>query len=262
MTSRKPPARILALKAFLDETADHYNRPEFIKADPISIPHRFTKQQDIEIAGLFAATLAWGQRTTIINKCSQLMSFMDNDPHTFVLNHQEQDLRVFESFKHRTFNATDTLYFIAFLQWFYQSHDSLEEAFLVDPEAADIHDGLVNFYHLFFSLPGHPARTRKHVATPERKSTCKRLNMYLRWMVRADDRGVDFGIWRRISPAQLIMPCDVHVDRVARQLKLIRRKQTDWLTAVELTRNLRWLEPHDPTKYDFALFSLGESDNF
>jgi uncharacterized protein (TIGR02757 family) len=248
---------MLALKPFLDEKSDQYNRPGFIDSDPVSIPHRFRKKQDIEIAGLFAATLAWGQRKTIINKCTELMSLMDNDPHAFVVNHRERDLRVFEHFKHRTFNLTDTLYFVSFLQWFYQHHESLEEAFWIDADAEDIYGGLVRFYNLFFSLPGYPARTRKHVATPERKSTCKRLNMYLRWMVRSDDRGVDFGIWRRISPAQLICPCDVHVDRVARHLKLIKRKQTDWLTAVELTRNLRLLDPGDPSKYDFALFGLG-----
>jgi uncharacterized protein (TIGR02757 family) len=146
---------------------------------------------------------------------------------------------------------------MAFLQWFYRGHASLEDAFVVPPDAPDVYDGLVRFHQLFFSLPGYPERTRKHVATPERKSTCKRLNMYLRWMVRTDDRGVDFGIWKRISPAQLICPCDLHVDRVARRLRLIRRKQTDWLTAVELTRKLRLLDRDDPVKYDFALFGLG-----
>ncbi|HTF21576.1 MAG TPA: TIGR02757 family protein [Chryseolinea sp.] len=253
----KSTAKLLELKPFLDEKVELYNRPDFIKADPVSIPHQFSKMQDIEIAGLFAATLAWGQRVTIIKKCRELMALMDNDPHAFVLNHSERDLEVFGQFKHRTFNLTDTLYFIEFLRWFYGQHDSLEEAFLVDGSAEDIHDGLVRFHNLFFSLPGHPERTRKHVATPDRKSTCKRLNMYLRWMVRRDDRGVDFGIWRRISPAQLICPCDVHVDRVARSLRLIRRKQTDWITAVELTRKLRTLDKDDPVKYDFALFGLG-----
>lgn len=255
--NQKTRARILALKPFLDDKVEQYNRPRFIEADPVSIPHRFSKTQDIEIAGLFAATLAWGQRVTIINKCSELMMLMDNDPHAFVTGHSDRDLRAFERFKHRTFNLTDTLYFISFLQWFYLRHESLEDAFFTTPAAEDVHDGLVKFYHLFFSLPDHPQRTRKHVATPERKSTCKRLNMFLRWMVRTDDRGVDFGLWRRISPAQLICPCDVHVDRVARTYKLIKRPQTDWLTAVELTRNLRVLDPMDPAKYDFALFGLG-----
>ena len=255
--SGKSAARFAALKAFLDEKADEFNKPEFIESDPVSIPHQFTRLQDREIAGLFAATLAWGQRNTIIRKCNDLMSMMDGKPYEFIVNHTTGDLRVFERFKHRTFNLTDTLYFIEFLQSYYQNHESLEEAFLVDSAADNIHDGLVRFHRLFFSLPDHPARTRKHVASPDRKSTCKRLNMFLRWMVRRDNNGVDFGIWRRISPAQLVCPCDVHVDRVARRLKLIRRKQTDWLTAVELTHALRAFDKSDPVKYDFALFGAG-----
>jgi uncharacterized protein (TIGR02757 family) len=255
--NKRSVARLLELKPFLDEKVEQFNRPAFIEADPVSIPHRFTRLQDIEIAGLFAATLAWGQRVTIVRKCTELMSLMDNDPYAFVLNHSEKDLRALMHFKHRTFNTTDTLYFVEFLRWFYGQHDSLETAFLVDASADNIHDGLVRFQHLFFSLPHYPDRTRKHVATPERGSTCKRLNMYLRWMVRRDNRGVDFGLWHRISPAQLICPCDVHVDRVARNLKMIRRKQTDWHTAVELTHALRLLDPADPVKYDFALFSIG-----
>jgi uncharacterized protein (TIGR02757 family) len=253
----KALARLLELKPFLDEKVSQFNQPQFIVPDPVSIPHRFSRLQDIEIAGLFAATLAWGQRITIINKCLELMAMMDNDPYAFVKNHSPRDLRVFEGFKHRTFNLTDTLYFIEFLRWFYSKHSSLEDAFLVDKNADNVHDGLVRFNELFFSLPDHPERTRKHVATPLRKSTCKRLNMYLRWMVRSDTNGVDFGLWQRISPSQLICPCDVHVDRVARKLKLIRRPQTDWLTAVELTHNLRYLDKADPVKYDFALFGIG-----
>jgi len=249
----------MEMKPFLDEKVSQYNCPAFIEADPISIPHRFTKLQDIEIAGLFAATLAWGQRVTIIRKCTELMAVMDNDPHSFVLNHSESDLRALEHFKHRTFNLTDTLYFVAFLRWFYAHHDSLEEAFMVNESTDNVHDGLVRFHNLFFSLPAYPERTRKHVATPERGSTCKRLNMYLRWMVRRDDQGVDFGLWQRISTSKLICPCDVHVDRVARKLRLIRRKQTDWQTAVELTHALRLLDPADPVKYDFALFGIGSS---
>ncbi|MGC3948766.1 MAG: TIGR02757 family protein [Chryseolinea sp.] len=255
----KSVAKLLELKPFLDEKVEQYNQPRFIESDPVSIPHRFSKLQDIEIAGLFAATLAWGQRVTIIRKCTELMSMMDNDPHAFITHHTPRDLQVFESFKHRTFNLTDTLYFIEFLRWFYTRHKSLEDAFLVDNTADKVHDGLVRFHDLFFSLPDHPERTRKHVATPQRKSTCKRLNMYLRWMVRDDNCGVDFGLWKRISSSQLICPCDVHVDRVARKFKLIRRAQTDWLTAVELTNNLRLLDPRDPVKYDFALFGIGSS---
>ena len=185
------------------------------------------------------------------------MNLMDNEPHDFIVNHHPKDLKPLLQFKHRTFNPTDTLYFIHFLKWFYSGHSSLEEAFYVEGGVRPVEQGLVKFHNLFVSLDDFPLRTRKHVATPERKSTCKRLNMYLRWMVRKDSHGVDFGIWNKISPAQLICPCDLHVDRVARRLKLIRRKQTDWDTAVELTTNLSFLDAEDPIKYDFALFGLG-----
>lgn len=185
------------------------------------------------------------------------MSMMDNDPYNFIRNHSEDDLKPLMNFKHRTFNTTDTLYFIESLRSFYASHKSLENAFFVPPEHETVEAGLVKFHNTFFSLEHFPHRTKKHIPTPERKSTCKRINMYLRWMVRVDDRGVDFGIWKKISSSQLICPCDVHVDRVGRKLKLIRRKQTDWLTALELTANLRKLDPIDPVKYDFALFGLG-----
>lgn len=245
------------LKAFLDEKVERFNQPSFITLDPVSIPHLFTKKQDIEIAGLMAAVLAWGQRATIIRKCSELMQWMDNAPHEFVLHHRERDLKRFQEFRHRTFNGTDALYFIEALKSIYREHASLEDVFAVPSGNATVEQGLINFHHRFFSLENHPHRTRKHLPTPERKSTCKRINMYLRWMVRRDSNGVDFGLWRTISPAQLVCPCDVHVDRVARKLKLIKRKQTDWLTALELTDNLRKLDPNDPVKYDFALFGLG-----
>jgi uncharacterized protein (TIGR02757 family) len=245
------------LKVFLDEKVALYNRPGFIENDPICIPHAFSRNQDIEIAGLFAAVLAWGQRITIINKCRSLMAMMDDDPHNFILNHREKDLKPFLEFRHRTFNATDTLYFIEALRWFYQRYTSLEEAFIPKPGEATVEQGLNRFRELFFGLESAPHRTRKHIPSPEKKSTCKRLNMYLRWMVRSDNKGVDFGIWKNISMSQLICPCDLHVDRVARQLRFIKRKQTDWQTALELTANLRKLDPADPVKYDFALFGLG-----
>lgn len=248
----------LNLKAFLDLKVTKYNQPGFIKNDPIVIPHHYTKKQDIEIAGFIAAVLAWGQRITIINKCNELFAAMDNEPHDFILNHKDSDLKRFESFKHRTFNATDALYFIHFFNDYYSKHESLEKAFLSD----DMEGGLIGFHNKFFSLPDAPQRTRKHIATPARKSACKRLNMFLRWMVRKDDCGVDFGIWENISPAKLICPCDLHVDRVARKLGLITRKQTDWLTAIELTEKLREFDPNDPVKYDFALFGLGIEEKF
>ncbi len=245
------------LKLFLDEKVDQFNRPGFIENDPISVPHMYTLKQDIEIAGLFAATLAWGQRVTIIRKCTELFEMMDNDPYRFVLYHKDRDLKPLLNFKHRTFNATDTLYFVESLRNLYSKYDSLEAAFQTDPGDETIESGLIRFQQLFFSMEDFPRRTAKHVSSPERKSTCKRLVMYLRWMVRSDNRGVDFGLWKNIKPAQLICPCDVHVDRVARRLKLIKRKQTDWQTALELTANLRRFDPADPVKYDFALFGLG-----
>ena len=252
------------LKAFLDEKVAHYNTPDFITLDPISIPHRFSKKQDIEIAGFFAAILAWGQRKTIINKCIQLLEMMDNAPHDFMLHHSEHDLLPFLKFKHRTFNDIDTLYFIHFLAAYYQKHDSLETAFTrgYNNNKDIMYNLLVNFREYFFSDPIAPSRTTKHIATPARKAACKRINMFLRWMVRKDDKGVDFGIWYTIKPSQLICPCDVHVDRVGRKLGLIDRKQTDWLTAMELTENLRELDPIDPVKYDFALFGLGVEEKF
>jgi uncharacterized protein (TIGR02757 family) len=244
------------MKAFLDEKADLFNTPDFIPNDPVSIPHLFSKKQDIEIAGLFAAVLAWGQRITIIRKCKELMKWMDHDPHNFILSHRETDLKPFADFRHRTFNGTDALYFISALKSIYDRYPSLEDGFMVRNPGDNMESALIHFHNLFFSQE-HPKRTRKHLPTPERKSTCKRLNMYLRWMVRDDNRGVDFGLWKRIPPARLVCPCDVHVDRVARRLKLIKRKQTDWQTALELTDALRKFDPKDPVKYDFALFGLG-----
>ncbi|MEM8565909.1 MAG: TIGR02757 family protein [Bacteroidota bacterium] len=247
------------VKKYLDELFRKYNKPGFIENDPISIPHQYSKKQDIEITAFWTAMLAWGQRITIINKCKELFSLMDNSPYDFILNHTDNDLQRFLSFKHRTFNATDTLYFISFLSWFYHQYDSLEEAFLLGMSSDDesVEMGLIQFHRLFFSLDHYPPRTRKHIATPERKAACKRINMFLRWMVRSDQKGVDFGIWKKIKTSQLVCPCDLHVDRVARSLGLIQRKQTDWLTAVELTENLKQLDPFDPVKYDFALFGLG-----
>jgi uncharacterized protein (TIGR02757 family) len=248
-----------SIKALLDERAATFNNPAFIESDPIGIPHRFTKLQDIEIAGFWTAMLAWGRRETIIRKASELLQLMGDAPHDFILNHREKDRAAFLDFKHRTFQPTDTLYFLEFLQWFYRNHTTLEAAFLKNASPADEHTGpaLTGFHRIFFSLPHAPARTRKHVATPERNSTCKRLNMFLRWMVRHDGRGVDFGLWKNIKPAQLLIPLDVHVERVARSLGLLERKQTDWRAVLELTARLRQLAPQDPVKYDFALFGMG-----
>lgn len=281
------------LKDFLDAKVAQYNQPNFIANDPISIPHQYSLKQDIEIAAFFAAILAWGQRKTIINKCNELLARMDHQPYQFMLHHSDEDLKRLLGFKHRTFNDTDLLYFVSFFNHHYRQSNTLETAFV--PQAliyrsdylsvdeitsgyeltsatcytADlvlsdftIEKALNHFRSYFFSLPDFPRRTIKHVSSPLQKSTCKRLNMFLRWMVRKDAHSVDFGIWNIIKPADLICPCDVHVDRVARHFGLIQRKQTDWLTAVELTENLKSFDVLDPVKYDFALFGLGVEGEF
>lgn len=252
------------LKDLLEERYALYNQPNFIENDPICIPHSFSKLQDIEIMGFWAATLAWGQRITIINKCKQLIELMDNSPYDFIKNHTDTDLKKFLGFKHRTFNDIDTLYFIEFFKEFYRNNISLETAFTdgMKPDDDNIENGLIHFQKLFFSLEDAPHRTQKHVATPARKSACKRINMFLRWMVRKDDCGVDFGLWSGIQPSQLICPFDVHVERVGRKLGLVQRKQADWKTAVELTEGLKKFDAHDPVKYDFALFGMGVEEKY
>ena len=287
----------LELKDFLDAKVDQYNQPGFIENDPICIPHQFKLQQDIEIMGFWASILAWGQRKTIINKCNELIVLMEGAPYDFIMNHKETDLKRFLNFKHRTFNATDTLYFIEFFRQHYHKYPSLENAFTgliqktqfqndyleetdeskivkstsdpcylgeikADSSSFSTEEYLNSFRTYFFSLPDFPSRTKKHVSSPSQKSTCKRLNMFLRWMVREDDKGVDFGIWKTIKPSQLICPTDLHVERVARKLKLITRKQVDWQTATELTLNLQQFDSNDPVKYDFALFGLGIEEHF
>lgn len=252
------------LKDFLEKKVGEYNRPSFIPHDPVSIPHRFSKKQDIEIAAFFAAIFAWGNRTTIINKTTALLQLMEGTPHDFIVHHSDRELNALLSFRHRTFNTTDLLYFLLFLKHHYTLSASLETAFTRDlpPGDATIEKALAGFHRYFFSLEEAPARTKKHIATPERNATCKRLCMFLRWMVRRDNCGVDFGLWETISPAQLVCPVDVHVARVARQLALVTRKQTDWITALELTAQLRQFDREDPAKYDFALFSLGVVEKF
>ncbi|MES2446311.1 MAG: TIGR02757 family protein [Bacteroidota bacterium] len=282
------------LKDFLDFKVEQYNRPNFIPNDPICIPHQYKLKQDIEIAAFFAAILAWGQRKTIINKCNELFLRMDNQPYDFMLNHSDDDLKGLLGFKHRTFNDTDLLYFVSFFKHHYLQSDTLETAFLpqqqifnsaylpekyndesyvevssspcalTDFKPVDFtaEKALNHFRSYFFSLPDFPRRTFKHISSPLQKSTCKRLNMFLRWMVRKDNCCVDFGIWNTIPTSALICPCDVHVDRVGRLLGLIKRKQTDWLTAVELTENLKEFDAIDPVKYDFALFGLGVEGEF
>lgn len=259
------------LRDFLEKKVRLFNHPSFIASDPVSVPHRFSKKQDIEIAGLFAAIFAWGNRTTIIQKSNELMELFDDSPYDFMLHHQPADLKRLTQFRHRTFNPTDLNYFIRFLRSHYREHPSLEDAFLPAAEATEkktdgqdefVKNALTIFYNRFFSLQQAPARTKKHIASPEKNSTCKRLNMYLRWMVRSDDQGVDFGIWNKISTADLICPVDLHVARVARGFGLIRRQQTDWHTAMELTKALRRMDKKDPVKFDFALFGLGVTEKY
>lgn len=237
------------------------NRPDFVSYDPVSIPHRFLIKQDIEIAGFFAAIMAWGNRKTIINKCSELLERMDNSPYEFIRKHRPSDLKRLEGFVHRTLNDGDVLYLIDFLHRWYTNHESLESAFSLHMADSDktVERGLIGFYETVFSGEHILDRTKKHIASPHKKSACKRLNMYLRWMVRLDDKDVDFGLWETIKPSQLICPLDVHVSRVALELGLLKRKQNDWLSALELTTELSRFDPQDPVKYDFALFGLGLS---
>ncbi|MGB8191227.1 MAG: TIGR02757 family protein [Chitinophagaceae bacterium] len=253
-----------SLKEFLDRKAEEYNQPSFIKNDPVCIPHAFVNKQDREIAGFFAAVFAWGNRTGIIKKCGELMQRMDNAPFNFIKYHEEQHLKKLLGFKHRTFNDTDLLYFVSLLQHHYRANASLETAFTkwMQPGDVDTGNALEGFHHYFFSLEHVPPRTRKHIASPSKKSSCKRLSMFLRWMVRKDAAGVDFGIWKQIKPSQLVCPIDLHVARVAKRFKLLDRQQTDWQAALELTAQLKKLDSNDPVKYDFALFGLGIMEKF
>ncbi len=246
------------LKEFLDEKYELYNKPKFIESDPISVPHQFTKKEDIEIAALFVATLAWGQRPTIIRNGQRLMELMDNAPFEYIKNSTAKDWKAFSSFAHRTFNGTDAIYFIKSLQHIYTKKGGLKKTFA---HPSDMKNGLVQFRELF--LGEFPAgRTAKHIADVNKNSSGKRLNMFLRWMVRNDKRGVDFGIWKNISPSLLYCPIDLHSGRVARKLGLLKRTQDDWKAVDELTKNLRKLDPKDPIKYDFALYGLGVFEKF
>lgn len=244
------------IKDLLEEKVALYNNPVFIANDPVSIPHQFTKKQDIEIIGFWIAMLSWGQRKTIINKGIELCQIMDYAPFDFVMNATDRDFKRLELFKHRTFNGGDALCFISFFKWFYTHHQSLEEAFL-DCNGQEDGTGIAQIRILFEQNPDYLPRTKKHVATPANNSSCKRINMFLRWMVRNDDNGVDFGLWKNIDPAHLMIPLDVHVHRVAISLGLLTRTKADWKAVVELTNTLRLMDPTDPVKYDFALFGMG-----
>ena len=252
------------LKELLDAMEARFNSVDFIADDPIQIPHSYSKKQNIEIAGFFASIFAWGQRKTIINKTIDFLSRMGEDPHDFILNHADEDRLLFSDFKHRTFQPVDAFAFLEFLQQQYRQDESLEYSFSrhLNSDSQTIEAALIGFRQEFIDQSGAMRRTLKHLSGPQTGSSCKRLNMYLRWMVRKDDKGVDFGIWETIRPDQLCLPLDVHVERVARKLHLLKRKQTDWKAVIELTDNLKKMDPKDPARYDFALFGMSLSGEY
>lgn len=249
------------LKSFLDEKVEQYNQPSFIAFDPIQIPHSFLKKEDIEIAGFLTATIAWGNRKMIINNAKKMMDLMGNSPYDFIINHTENDLNSFDGFVHRTFNAEDFKYFVRSLKNIYQNHNGLEKALSIANQSTNYQKAIYNFKQLFFSTP-HQQRTQKHISNPLKNSAAKRINMFLRWMVRIDNKGVDFGIWKTHKPKNLHCPLDVHSGNVARKLKIITRKQNNWKTVQELDNALRKFDENDPSKYDFALFGLGVFEKF
>ena len=249
------------IKEFLDEKVYQYNTPAFIESDPISIPHRFDLKEDIEISGFLAATIAWGNRTMIIKNATKLIRLMGNSPYDFIMNHEEHHLGRFNGFVHRTFNEVDLVYFIKAIQNIYANHGGIENIFARSVTPYSTQPAIHEFKQVFFSLQ-HPIRTHKHVSDPMKGSAAKKINMYLRWMVRSDNKGVYFGIWNGINPSQLSCPLDVHSGNVARKLGLLARNQNDSKALVELDSNLRQLDQLDPVKYDYALFGLGVFENF
>lgn len=253
------------LGAFLHEKHQLFETLEFIPDDPISIPHLFSNKADIEIAGFLASTIAWGQRKSILKNAHSFMERMDFSPFDFVLNFEKSDEKVFDGFVHRTFQPEDAVCFVRALQRIIRDYGSLETVFTSEWEASgrpnNLKDVISKFHTLFFNQP-HPDRTRKHVANPAKGSAAKRLNMYLRWMVRSADRGVDFGIWDQIPPGVLSIPLDVHTSNVGRALGLLNRTQNDWKSVEELDASLRRFDAVDPVKFDFALFGLGAIEGF
>jgi uncharacterized protein (TIGR02757 family) len=249
------------LKDFLDAKVLEYNHPSFLQSDPIQIPHLFATKEDIEISGFLTAVIAWGNRKSIIKNAQNLMDLLDHSPFEFVMNHSETDLKSLEKFVHRTFNGTDLIYFIKGLQHIYAHYEGLEQVFTTSAGSSSLQPAISSFKKRFFELP-HPDRTQKHISDPVKGSAAKRINMFLRWMVRDSSTGVDFGLWQTIQPSQLSCPLDVHSGNVARKLGLLTRKQNDAKAVTELDRNLRLLDPIDPVKYDFALFGLGVFEKF
>lgn len=249
------------LKDFLNEKVIQYNNPKFIESDPIQVPYTFSKKEDIEISGFLAATIAWGNRKSIIKNAYKMMDLLDNSPYDFIINHQETDLDKLNNFVHRTFNGQDFMQFIKSLQHIYKNHNGLEAVFAKHAEKDSLQKAIHHFKQHFFEIT-HLPRTQKHISDPLKKSAAKRINMFLRWMVRNDNAGVDFGIWQSLSPSQLSCPLDVHSGGIARKLGLLKRKQNDAKALTELDTYLRKLDANDPVKYDYALFGLGAFENF
>ncbi|MBT7135214.1 MAG: TIGR02757 family protein [Polaribacter sp.] len=249
------------LKEFLDEKVMLYNNPSFIESDPIQIPHLFSKKEDIEISGFLTAIISWGNRKMIIRNALKMMELLDNAPYDFIINHQKSDLKPFKNFVHRTFNSEDLYQFIQSLEHIYKKHQGLEKTLAIIGEKTTYIEAIHNLKKIFFEIP-HLQRTKKHISDPLKNSAAKRINMFLRWMVRNDQTGVDFGIWKTHNAANLSCPLDVHSGNVARKLALLSRKQNDWKAVTELDTNLRKLDHEDPVKYDFALFGLGVFEKF
>ncbi len=247
----------IELKDLLEEKANQYNQFTFIETDPIQVPKQFSQKENIEIAGLLTATIAWGQRQTIIRNAFRLMDLMDNNPYEFLLNTDEPEWQHFLEFKHRTFNGIDCIFFLRSLKNIYENHGGLEAVFISGyKQDQSIASALRQFRNVFFEVE-HEARSQKHVSNIDKGASAKRLNMFLRWMVRSDSRGVDFGLWKDIPMSELLLPLDIHSGRQARQLGLLTRKQDDWKAVLEVTDNLRRFDQNDPVKYDFALFGMG-----
>ncbi|MBL4664045.1 MAG: TIGR02757 family protein [Flavobacteriaceae bacterium] len=249
------------IKDYLDEKVIQYNNPKFIESDPIQIPHRFSLKEDIEIASFLTATIAWGNRKMIIKNADKMMNLLGNSPYDFIVNHKISDLDKFDNFVHRTFNINDFKYFIQALKNIYTNHNGMENIFINNATQTSLQPAIYEFKKVFFSLE-HEKRTEKHVSDPFNGSACKRINMMLRWLVRKDNAGVDFGLWKNISPSKLSCPLDVHSGRIARKLGLLKRKQDDAKALQKLDNSLRQLDPSDPVKYDFALFSISANEEF
>ena len=244
---------------FLNFKADQYENIDFLSTDPIQLPHRFNKKEDVEVVGLLVSTIAWGNRKSIIKSGENLLQIMENDPHHFVKNYKPEHLEN-SRFVHRTFNVQDLDFFLRGLKQIYQN-GGLESAFSQHPQISGVKGRIIQFREIMLSTP-HESRSTKHISDPMRNSAAKRLNMFLRWMVRDAHKGVDFGIWKSISTSELCLPLDVHTSNNARKLGLLTRKQDDWQALEELMNSLRDFDPQDPVKYDFALFGLGAFEKF